>query len=751
MSRQKYKHQRNNRTYSKLAFEALEDRTLLAGNVVASISGGALRLVGDSAGNQVRVEQVSASSVLLTPLDGTTTINGTAGPVTLNGFRSGVALAAGAGDDVFLFEGTNGAFQMGNVVNWNLGDGNDTLEISNAITRVLILNAGDGNDRVDLRNNAYLYVSVLIGGRGVDTLNSVGNNFRHGPVVTQFEQRTRIEGPIALADSATVSEGGTVTINAAANDQQTGAALDLDSIVITSQPANGTATANADGTVTYVHNGSDTTRDSFRYTIADVNGQASAEATISLNITSTNDPPTIGAVADLTTNVNVATGPISVTLADDNTAAAQIGLTAGSSNTTLVPNANIAIAGTGSTRTVVVTPAANQTGTATITLTATDGNSATATETFIVTVSGPPTISDVVDATIDEDAAAGPFNFTIGDDLTAAGSLVLSATSSNSTLVPNANIQLGGSGSARTVLVTPAANASGTATITLTVTDAGGLTATDTFTVTVNPTNDSPTIGAVADVTTNVSTQAGPLNVTIADQETAAGSLVLTAVSSNQAVVTDGGIQLGGSAGARTVLVTPVAGATGTATITLTVTDESNATATETFVVSVSGAPTISDVANATIDAGAQAGPFNVTVGDDLTAAGSLTLTAASSNTALLPNANITLGGSGSARTVLLTPLAGVSGDTTITLTVTDAGGLTATDTFTLIVNPVGNAAIAAPVAASPAEGEASAAAVDQVLAERSFADELRAIIAQIRARDQHGVAGLRRLLLGTM
>ncbi len=79
----------------------------------------------------------------------------------------------------------------------------------------------------------------------------------------------------------------------------------------------------------------------------------------------------------------------------------------------------------------------------------------------------------------------GSTAFTVGDAETPAGSLVVTAMSSNPALVSASGIVLGGSGADRTVMVTPKKNRTGTAVITLTVTDAGGLTATDTFVVTV--------------------------------------------------------------------------------------------------------------------------------------------------------------------------------------------------------------------------------------------------------------------------
>jgi formylglycine-generating enzyme required for sulfatase activity len=96
-----------------------------------------------------------------------------------------------------------------------------------------------------------------------------------------------------------------------------------------------------------------------------------------------------------------------------------------------------------------------------------------------------PTISDIAAQTITAGNNTGAIAFTIGDAQTAAGSLTLSGSSSNTTLVPNANIVFGGSGANRTVTVTPASSQTGTATITVTVSD-GSLSASDTFLLTVN-------------------------------------------------------------------------------------------------------------------------------------------------------------------------------------------------------------------------------------------------------------------------
>ncbi len=74
-------------------------------------------------------------------------------------------------------------------------------------------------------------------------------------------------------------------------------------------------------------------------------------------------------------------------------------------------------------------------------------------------------------------------------------------------------------------------------------------------------------------------------------------------------------------------------------------------------------------------------------VSDPDTPAGSLTFGASSSNTNLIDTAGLTLGGSGTNRTVTLVPKANINGSANITLTVTD-GVSTGSQLFALTVNP---------------------------------------------------------------
>ena len=97
-----------------------------------------------------------------------------------------------------------------------------------------------------------------------------------------------------------------------------------------------------------------------------------------------------------------------------------------------------------------------------------------------------PTLTNPGNQTIFENKATNVLNFTVADQESSASTLVVTTSSSDTTLVPNTNIVLGGSGANRTVRVTPAIGLSGSATITLTVSD-GNSTVSQNFQLNVTP------------------------------------------------------------------------------------------------------------------------------------------------------------------------------------------------------------------------------------------------------------------------
>jgi hypothetical protein len=102
----------------------------------------------------------------------------------------------------------------------------------------------------------------------------------------------------------------------------------------------------------------------------------------------------------------------------------------------------------------------------------------------------------------------------------------------------------------------------------------------------------------------------------------------------------------------------------------------------------VNDAPVVSDITDRTIDWNTTTGAVAFTIGDPDGLTG-LVVSGVSSNLTLVPAANIVFGGTGASRTVTVTPASNQFGDATVTVTVTDPGGLTASDTFLLHVRQV--------------------------------------------------------------
>ncbi|SNT20903.1 gliding motility-associated C-terminal domain-containing protein, partial [Ekhidna lutea] len=100
---------------------------------------------------------------------------------------------------------------------------------------------------------------------------------------------TANETPVAMDDAATVDEGATVSIDVVANDSDADGSLNLGTITIVSSPSKGTLVDNGDGTISYTHDDSETTSDSFTYTINDNEGATSNVATVTITVNPVDD------------------------------------------------------------------------------------------------------------------------------------------------------------------------------------------------------------------------------------------------------------------------------------------------------------------------------------------------------------------------------------------------------------------------------------------------------------------------------
>lgn len=422
-----------------------------------------------------------------------------------------------------------------------------------------------------------------------------------------------------------------------------------------------------------------------------------------ITVNAVNDAPTIGAVADLAIDEDVASGPIAFTVADVDDAAGTLTLTATSSDPTVIPVANVTFGGSAGARTFDVISAQDAFGSSTITITVSDGR-LTATETFVVTVNpvnDAPVIAALADVTTDEDVNPPTVAITISDVDDPVGSLVLTGTSSDPAVVAAAGLAFAGTTGSRTLDVTLVPNGAGATLVTVTVTDPSGLTAQASYTLTVTALNDVPTITAIADQTTNEDTAIVGLSFTVADVETAAGSLLVTATSSDPSVVADADLLLGGAGGARTLTIAPRLNASGTTTVTLTVTDgtDSSSVSFVVTVVAVNDAPTITAIANDAVEEDTPSVSYTFSIADVDTPLANLAVSATSSDGTIVDGIGGGLQISGTAPNLTLTvfPIAQINGATTITVTVDD-GALTASSPFVFTVTPLNDPPVIDPV-----------------------------------------------------
>ncbi|BBO82779.1 hypothetical protein DSCO28_33450 [Desulfosarcina ovata subsp. sediminis] len=102
------------------------------------------------------------------------------------------------------------------------------------------------------------------------------------------------DAPVAVDDTGSVDEGETLNVAAPGLLDNDTDVDPTDALTVTttpvSGPTNGTLTLNADGSYTYIHDGGETTSDSFVYEISDGNGETDT-ATVEITVNPVNDAP----------------------------------------------------------------------------------------------------------------------------------------------------------------------------------------------------------------------------------------------------------------------------------------------------------------------------------------------------------------------------------------------------------------------------------------------------------------------------
>jgi VCBS repeat-containing protein len=312
-----------------------------------------------------------------------------------------------------------------------------------------------------------------------------------------------VQPPEAKDDDATTDEDTPVSVNVLSNDTDPDTGDDLD-IASFGQGQNGSVTCdNETGECTYTPNSNFNGEDSFSYTANDGSAD-SKEATVTITVNPVNDAPSFDKGADQTLNEDAGAQSVpgfasNISAGPANESGQQVTFEVTNNTNKALFSVQPSVAPNG---TLTYTPAADAFGSADVSVRLKDdggrangGVDASAEQTFtiIVTpVNDAPRVALAEGGSCSGTGVGGTMNLTVADVDTAAGSLTPSATSSNRTLVPNANITFSGSGQKRTMTLRAAEGKSGTANITITLSD-GSLKSTEIVSVKVG-TNGADTI-----------------------------------------------------------------------------------------------------------------------------------------------------------------------------------------------------------------------------------------------------------------
>jgi gliding motility-associated-like protein len=404
-----------------------------------------------------------------------------------------------------------------------------------------------------------------------------------------------------------------------------------------------------------------------------------------------NNPPTLNAISNVFIAQNAPQQSIAlngITDGDDNSQT--LSVTATSDNTALISNpVNVNYTSPNTTGTLTFTPISNQSGVANITVTVNDGM-ATTSRTFEVRVNTPPTLNSIGNLSLTQNASEQTVNLGgITDGGEGGQTLTVTASSNNTTLIPNPAVAYTSPQATGSLSFTPVNNQTGMATITVTVND-GFNNFTRNFTVSVNP-NLPPTLDAISNITIPQNAPQQTVNLTgISDGGEGNQTISFTATSNNTGLIPNPTVNYTSPNATGTLNFTAVAGQTGSAIITVTVSDgfaDDDFSRTFTVTVSPNQPPTIDKPADLLLRMNDPQQTVNLTgITDGGENNQTLTVTASSNNTALIPNPTVTYTSPNTTGSLSFTPVNNQFGVAIITVSVND-GITTSNQNFEVRVN----------------------------------------------------------------
>lgn len=442
---------------------------------------------------------------------------------------------------------------------------------------------------------------------------------------------------------------------------------------------------------------------------------SNGSSTSSTSVEILNEPPTLDAIDAVTMAEDAGTQTITLT----GISAGALGeiqilsLDVSADNPDLFETLSVAYTQGLSTATLTIKPAANAFGATPITVTVDDGaaenNIATQEFTCTITpVNDPPAFDLIGDVLIDEDEplySIAVENISSGalEDQTVSFEII----SSNESLIPTPDMVYDGTSLSGLLSFQPLANRNGEADITVRAIDSGDgdNTYEDTFTITVEGMNDAPTLDEIGDVSVNedAGAQIIPLTgITAGPEETQV--LTVTVSIDDESLFEDFSVDYTSDEQTGTLTLVPAANASGTASIMVTVQDdgpdtglqENSITRTFSFnIIQTNDPPDFDDLDPVTIqeDSGEKVVTvMNITPGVGEEESQTVTISATSSNTAVIPDPVVNYTAATGQATLTFQPQANRFGDVVMTVTAQDSGGEITTKDFTVTVENINDA-----------------------------------------------------------
>ncbi len=180
----------------------------------------------------------------------------------------------------------------------------------------------------------------------------------------------------------------------------------------------------------------------------------------------------------------------------------------------------------------------------------------------------PPSISRIPDHDVGMDDLSAPIPFVVGDQETAAESLLVSFHSSNPAVIALEGIAVKGEGAQRSLRFKPVPGQQGSSRLTVTVSD-GVTRATSSFAITVG----APFLAGPDSVEFPQEETSPALVFVVGDREISPGLLQLSALASNTNLFSRDAARWEGSGSNRVLRLTPIPGRSGISTVRVVVTD----------------------------------------------------------------------------------------------------------------------------------------------------------------------------------